>query len=108
VRESPSTPQINASKMPVGGGVAGALVVISTMLIFLVGIPAMRYFLIGAIVLGCAVAGIIHFSRRFFPPKPPQTLSLTEHCPAAGGRSLAAASWYRRIHPAASALRPAG
>ena len=79
VSEGPSNPQINASKMPVGGGIAGALVVISTMLIFLVGIPAMRYFLIGAIVLGCALAAIIRFVEWLMPPKPPETLFHMRH-----------------------------
>ena len=35
-----------------------------SVLIFLIGIPALRYFLLAAIVLGCGVALIIHFIRR--------------------------------------------
>jgi hypothetical protein len=77
VSENTSNPQINASKMPVGSGIAGALVAISTMVIFMVGIPALQYFLLGAIVLGFAVFGIIRLMRRIFPPKPPERISLS-------------------------------
>jgi len=65
--EGTPTPQINVSKIPVGGGIAGALFAISSMLIFLIGIPALRSFLPAAIVLGGGVALIIHFIR-FDPP----------------------------------------
>jgi hypothetical protein len=39
-------------------------------LIFLIGIPALRYFLPAAIVLGCGVALTIHFIRHETPGKP--------------------------------------
>ena len=69
-----SSPQINVSRIPGGAGVAGALVAISSMLIFLIGIPALRYFLPAAIVLGCGVAVVIrtfrHFVRRETPGTP--------------------------------------
>ena len=45
-------PQINVSKIQGSGGVAGAMVAVISTLIFLVGIPALRYFLPAAIVLG--------------------------------------------------------
>ena len=51
-----SNPQINLSKIPVGGGIAGGMVMVASMLIFLVGIPALRYFLPAAIGLGGVVA----------------------------------------------------
>ena len=63
-------PQINVSKIPGGGGIAGALFAIGSMLIFLVGIPRLRYFLPAAIILGCAVALILRFTRRETPGKP--------------------------------------
>ena len=69
MRESTPNPQINVSKIPGGGGIAGALVAISSLLIFLIGIPALRYFLPAAIVLGCGVALIIHFIRHEPPGK---------------------------------------
>jgi hypothetical protein len=59
--ESTPSPQINVSKIVAGGGVAGTIFTASSMLIFLIGIPALRYFLPAAIVLGCGVAMMIHF-----------------------------------------------
>jgi hypothetical protein len=62
--EGTSTPQINVSKIPGGGGIAGALFAVISMLIFLIGIPALRYFLPAAILLGGGVALAIHFVRH--------------------------------------------
>jgi hypothetical protein len=59
--------EINVSKITGGGGIAGALFAVISMIIFLIGIPALRYFLLAAIVLGCGVALIIH-SIRHDPP----------------------------------------
>jgi hypothetical protein len=70
--DSPS-PQINVSKIPGGGGVAGAMFAISSMLIFLIGIPALRYFLPPAVVLACGVAISIHLFRIIFPKETPGT-----------------------------------
>ena len=63
-------PQINLSSIPVGGGVAGALCAVASMGIFLIGIPALRYFLPAAIVIGGGVALAIHFTRHETPGKP--------------------------------------
>jgi hypothetical protein len=63
-------PQINISKIPGGAGIAGALFALGSMLIFLIGIPRLRYFFIGALILGCAVALILRFVRRETPGKP--------------------------------------
>ena len=60
-------PQINISKIVVGGGIAGTIFTLGSMLIFLIGIPALRYFLPAAIVLGCGVALMIHFIRHETP-----------------------------------------
>ena len=65
--EGASSPQINVSKIPVGGGIAGAIFAVGSALIFLIGIPALRYFLLAAIVLGCGVALAIHFIRHETP-----------------------------------------
>ena len=67
--EDTPNPQINVSKIPGGAGIAGALFAIISMAIFLIGIPALRYFLPAAIVLGGAVALIIHFIRHETPGK---------------------------------------
>ena len=69
MREGTPTPQINVSKIVVGGGIAGTIFTLGSMLIFLIGIPALRYFLPAAIVLGCGVALIIHFIRHETPGK---------------------------------------
>jgi hypothetical protein len=54
--------QINVSKIVVGGGLAGALFAGGGMLIFLVGIPLIRVMFPAAIVLGCVVALVRHFT----------------------------------------------
>jgi len=60
-------PQINVSKIVVGGGIAGAIFAIGSMLIFLIGIPAIRYVFPAAIVLGCGVALALRFIRHKTP-----------------------------------------
>lgn len=67
-QESP--PQINVSKIPGGGGIAGALFAFGGMLIFLIGIPRFRVFLLAAFVLGCGVALALRLIRRETPGKP--------------------------------------
>jgi multisubunit Na+/H+ antiporter MnhB subunit len=56
--------------MPGGGGIAGALFAISSVLIFLIGIPRLRFFFPAAIILGCGVALILRLVRRETPGKP--------------------------------------
>jgi hypothetical protein len=63
-------PQINVSKIVAGGGIAGALFAVISTAIFLIGIPALRYFLPAAIILGCLVALVIHFKRHETPGQP--------------------------------------
>ena len=69
MQDDTRSPQVNVSKIPVGGGIAGAMVAILSSLIFLIGIPALRYFLPAAIVLGCGMAVIIHSIRHETPGK---------------------------------------
>jgi len=70
MRDDAPTPQINISKIPGGTGIAGALFANGSMLIFLFGVPRIRYFFIGAIVVGCGIALILRFVRRETPGKP--------------------------------------
>ena len=63
------SPQINVSKIVVGGGIAGAIFTIGSVALFLVGIPEFRFFLPAAAVLGCGVAVAIHFTRHQTPGK---------------------------------------
>ena len=67
MREGTPNPQINVSKIPGGGGIAGALFAVISMLIFLIGIPALQYFFSAAIILGCGVALVIHLIRHDTP-----------------------------------------
>ena len=60
-------PQINLANIPVGGGIAGAIFAVGSMLIFLIGIPAIRYVFPLAVVLGCGVALVLHFMRHETP-----------------------------------------
>jgi hypothetical protein len=64
MREDAPRPQINVSKIQGGGGIAGAMFAAISMMIFLIGIPALRYMLPAAIVVGCGVALILHFIRH--------------------------------------------
>jgi hypothetical protein len=67
MREDPPRPQINVSRILVGRGIAGTVFAVSSVLIFLIGIPALRYFLPAAAILGCGVALIIHLVRHETP-----------------------------------------
>ena len=58
------------SQLRVGGGIAGAFVTIGSLLIFLIGIPVLRYMLPAAILLGCGVALVFRFIRHDTPGAP--------------------------------------
>ena len=77
-------PQINASKIVFGGGIAGLIFTVGSMLIFLAGLPVLRYMFPCAIVLGCVVALVLRFARHDTPGKPwllPGTESQTRPSP---------------------------
>jgi sugar phosphate permease len=65
--EEPPRPQINSAKILVGGGIAGAIFTIGSMLIFLIGIPVLRYVFPAAILVGCGVALVLRFVRHDRP-----------------------------------------
>jgi len=69
MKEGAARPQINVSKILVGGGIAGTIFAVTCTLIFLTGIPALRYFLPATAVLGCGVALTIRFMRHETPGK---------------------------------------
>jgi hypothetical protein len=52
MKEDCTTPQINSAKIQVGSGVAGAIFTIGSMLIFLFGVPVLRYVFPAAVLLG--------------------------------------------------------
>jgi len=62
--EDPAPPQINMSKIVVGGGIAGALFAGGSMLIFLIGIPLIRWMFPAAILLGCGIAVVRRITRQ--------------------------------------------
>ena len=68
--EGTPNPQINVSKIPGGGGFAGALFAVISTVIFLIGIPRLRYFFPAAVLVGCGIALILRFIRRETPGKP--------------------------------------
>jgi hypothetical protein len=70
MNQSTPGPQINVSKIQSGGGVAGTLFAAISVLIFLIGIPAMRFFLPAAVILGGGLAVAIRFIRHETPGTP--------------------------------------
>lgn len=60
-------PQINMSKLTVGGGAGGAIFAIGTMAIFFAGIPLVRVMFPIAVVAGAAIAMAIHFRHHETP-----------------------------------------
>ena len=57
-------PEINVSKILVGGGVAGLMIALIVIVIALIGIPATRWFLLGSAVLGVIVALILRWTAH--------------------------------------------
>jgi hypothetical protein len=78
MKEDTASPQINASKLVVSGGIIGAIFAAGSMSIFLIGIPILRVMFPAAIVLGGAVALILHFRRHDETPGAPWIISATE------------------------------
>src|SRR5271170_7816881 len=64
MNEDPRRPQINASKLIVGGGFLGAIFAAASAAIFLIGIPILRVMFPAAIVLGLGIALVLHFKRH--------------------------------------------
>ena len=62
VREADMRPEINISKIPVGGGVAGLMIALIVIAIALIGIPATRLFLLGSAILGVIVALVLRWT----------------------------------------------
>jgi hypothetical protein len=62
-------PQINVSKIPGGAGFAGMFFALSSVVIFLIGIPILKFFLPAAILLGYG----IYFVRKRLPHATPGT-----------------------------------
>ena len=61
MREDAPNPQINFSKVLVGGSIAGAMAAAGSIAIVLTGVPVARYLFPAAVVLGGAIALVLHF-----------------------------------------------
>ena len=70
MREDASRPQIDSAKIRVGEGLVGAIFTIGSVLIFLFGIPVVRYMFPAAIVLGGVFALLLRFARHETPGEP--------------------------------------
>ena len=57
-------PEIDMAKIRVGSGIAGLIFATGSTMIFLIGIPALRFMLPAAVVLGSGVAVMFHFVRH--------------------------------------------
>ncbi len=53
-------PGITMHRLPVAGGLIGLVFTVGSCLIFLIGIPALRYFLFGALVVGAIIALLLY------------------------------------------------
>jgi hypothetical protein len=54
-------------RIAVGGGVMGALFAIATALVFLVGLPASRWFLLASAFVGIGVAALLYVWHKRHP-----------------------------------------
>jgi hypothetical protein len=73
--ESENNPQtgINMSNIKVGGGIVGLVFSAGTVFIFLAGVPALRWFPVGATILGSVISVALH---RFHERKPIRLISI--------------------------------
>jgi hypothetical protein len=64
MKDNFSYAEINAAKIPVDANAGGMIFAAATVIVFLLGIPLLRYLFPAAIVAGCAIAFVLHFVRR--------------------------------------------
>ena len=57
-------PDINVARVPVDANAGGLIFAAATMLIFLLGIPLLRYLFPAAIVSGCGIAFLLRLIRH--------------------------------------------
>jgi hypothetical protein len=69
---SENNPQsvINMSNIQVGGGIVGFVFSVGTVSIFLAGIPALRWFPVGAIAMGSIISLALHVFHERKPARP--------------------------------------
>ena len=76
-------PGITIHRMAVGGSIMGALFAIGTVLIFVIGLPVSRWFLLASVLLGTGVASVLYFWHKNNPVE----LSDLHHPPPADKRN---------------------
>ena len=64
MKDTAPHPGINMHRIQFGGGVAGFIFTIGSVLIFLLGIPPLWYFMGGAIALGVGIAIVLRLMHR--------------------------------------------
>ena len=57
-------PGITMHRLPVGAGFAGVVFTVGSAAIFLIGLPALWYFVAGAVALGVGVAAVLRLTAR--------------------------------------------
>jgi hypothetical protein len=57
-------PGITMHKIPVGAGFAGLIFTVGSLAIFLIGLPVLWYFLVGAIALGAGFALVLRSTHH--------------------------------------------
>jgi hypothetical protein len=70
IKDTLSYAEINSAKIQVDANIGGIIFAASTVIIFILGIPLLRYLFPAAIVSGCGIAIILHFVRHGTPAKP--------------------------------------
>ena len=73
--ESPRA-EINMSQIRVGGGIPGFIFAAGTVYIFFEGIPAVRWFLAGAIAVGSVISIALRLFHRYKPAGPAATIAI--------------------------------
>jgi hypothetical protein len=69
-REEQKYTEINMSRIQVGGEAAGFLFAASSVYIFVVGIPALRSFLVGAVLAGLVISMALRLFHKYKPSRP--------------------------------------
>jgi hypothetical protein len=65
--DSERHPGITMHRIAVGGGVMGAVFAVGTALIFLLGLPASRWFLLASLFVGVGVAAFLYVWHKRHP-----------------------------------------
>jgi hypothetical protein len=72
--ESPRA-EINMSQIRVGGGIPGFIFAAGTVYIFFAGVPALRWFLAGAIAVGLVISIGLRLFHKYRPTRPAATIA---------------------------------